>query len=210
MKQAKSVLFFFLAAAFTAGLTGCPGPGPDRDMNVQPGDAGPDSDGNVDLPDAGPPDEGVPPDGGTDMGADAGPLPSPCDDPEYVGTECNLPEGMAYNMDAFTCAGAIDSDLWQADGASEPSSVSTTLFEGRLYGNLEAIVGRNGGIVGTPLLSFTCGNENRCWFNWYNMSSNYSKCRISFSGDCSHATVECWLPGSATPIPSGADYAGPI
>lgn len=214
MKQAKSAMYFFLVAVLTAVLTGCPGPGPERDMNVNPGDAGPDSDGNVDAPDAGP-DSEVLPDGGTDMGTDAG--PNMCLDPEYVANECNLPQGMVYSRDGFLCADAIDFDLWITDAVSATTTEVTSREEsGVLYSRL-GFAFDNGGMVmpAGVTAKFTCGNDGLCRLNWYNPDSNYSHCRVQFwnaamdAPGCDIAQTECWRPRSSVPVSSLAFYVGP-
>ncbi len=209
MKQANFVVFFFLAAAFLAVLTGCPVTPSDRDQGINPpGDAGPDSDGNIDV-DGGTPDEGVLPDSGMDTGTDAG--PNVCADPEYVGNECNLPEGVVYSRDAFLCASALDWDQWISDevGAT-PARVSSYEEGGVLYLSLSFASGNSGATrpIGTTAW-LTCGPEGACWYNNANMSSNYGRCRVSFPADCSTATIECLLPGTSVPIVNHAVYVGP-
>ena len=214
MKQAKSAMYFFLVAVLTAVLTGCPGPGPERDMNVNPGDAGPDSDGNVDVPDAGP-DSEVLPDGGTDMGTDAG--PNMCLDPEYVANECNLPQGMAYSRTEFLCADAIDFDRWITDevGAT-PGRVTSSEVSGVLYSGLDFAFSNPSMVMPAGAIKFTCGNDGMCRLNWYNPDSNYSRCSVRFwnaamdAPGCDIAETECWLPGpSSVPVSSFAVYLGP-
>lgn len=204
----KPTLRLFIAAAFVAALTGCPGPQPGNDTGTPPPpDSGIPDDSGSDPGDAGV-DAHVPP---GDSGADTGTIPSTCDDVEYVGIECNLPDGMDYDMSAFSCASFINNDLWLSDApGSSPQGVISEMRGGRL------IVGfpftrDNAGVNMPPgmVLEYTCGNEGHCWLNWFNPDSRYSHCRVSFSTDCGDATVECWMPGSSDPETSYAAYVGP-
>ncbi|MCK9361896.1 hypothetical protein M0Q28_06800 [Patescibacteria group bacterium] len=206
----KPTLRLFLAAAFVAALTGCPGPQPGHDTGTPPPDSGTPDDGGSDPVDAGT-DAYVPPgDGGTDSGV----IPSTCDDVEYVGTECNLPEGMAYNRDGFICASFINNDLWVCDTCSTPEREGTIEDGGILYSFLRFARANTGMYMPAETsMNFTCGPEGRCWLNWFNPVSNYSHCRVTFNAagggaGCDMATTECWMPGSATPVTSSAIYIG--
>jgi len=194
-------------AALMSGCSG-PNPPPDTDSGPLPGDSGlPDVDGGVDpMVDSGV-DANVPP--GEDASTDAGTLPSVCDDPEFVGTMCNLPAGMAYTRSEFICGAFINHDLWitYLVGA-RPGRVDTREESGVLYAHLGFAFWNGGMVMSDTAAEFTCGPEGRCWINWGNPDSNYSHCRVSFTPDCMDATIECWPPGSLTPVTSYALYFG--
>ncbi len=208
MKQVN-VLCFFFAIAIMAVLTGCPGPEVQHPDMGMPGDAGPDSDGNSDVPDAGP-DSEVLPDGGTDdLGQDGGTV-DPCADPEYVGTECNLPEGVVYSRDSFLCATMIDYDSWLREGASTSGRITSHEDGGVLYSTVSfATYNPDMLSLSTGFSYFTCGPDGACWFNWKNPASHSSHCKVSFATDCSTATIECWLPGASSSTITHAYYVGP-
>jgi len=200
----------FIAAAFVAAfVTGCPvpNPPPDTDGGPPPGDTGmPDIDSGDPVVDAGV-DAYVPPgDGGTDAGV----IPNVCEDPEYVGLECNLPFGMVYTRTEFTCADYINYDDWLNDEAgATPGIVDTREAGGVLYAHIWFAFRNSGMVMPDSSMEFTCGPEGRCWLNWFNPDSRYSHCRVSFSADCFDATTECWRPGSTDPVTSYAVYIGP-
>jgi hypothetical protein len=207
----KPTLRLFLAAAFVAALTGCPGPQPGHDTGTPPPDSGLPDDGGSDPVDAGV-DAYVPP---GDGGADTGVIPSMCEDVEYVGTECNLPEGMAYNRDGFICESFINGDLWVSDAVgATPQATQYREADGQFLATFEFVTTNEG--MSMPAGSspeFTCGPEGRCWLNWFNPDSNYSHCRVTFQSasggaGCDMAMVECWMPGSAAQITSSAIYIG--
>jgi hypothetical protein len=133
--------------------------------------------------------------------------PDPCADPEYIGVECNLPDDMAYARDEFLCAMSISHDRWFVGTGIETNEYIRD-YRDVLYAALN-FAQYNGGLSIPPdtLIEFTCGPEGACWFNWSNLDSHHSRCRVSFAADCSEATTECWPPGSDTPIVTIAYYA---
>lgn len=208
-------LRLFFAAAFVAALmSGCSGPNPppDTDSGPLPGDSGlPDVDGGVDpMVDSGV-DANVPP--GEDGGMDAGTITNACEDVEYIGAECNLPQGMIYTRSEFICGSYINNDLWLNDEVGAvPSREFSREESGVLYAELNFAFGNDGMVMPDgSVVGFTCGPEGRCWINWFNPDSNYSHCRVSFQSasggaGCDMATTECWLPGSTAPVTSYAIY----
>lgn len=220
----------FIAASFVAAfLTGCPGPNPPSELDggPLPGDASRDT-GNPDIDGGALEDAGVPEDGNViaDASIPCGdhefcPVGMGCDpdrlrcvtldelcQPDYLGWPCALPRDMVYNAAEFTCEEAINSDLWGTTGGGT-IDVGISNLRGQIVAGLSFALG-NANFPNSPGNFFVCGNEGKCWMNWYNSSSTRPRCTVSFSTDCIEATVLCYRPGDTMPAMSRSYYAGPI